>query len=635
MSSHEVSSEVTTVRRVRFAGGRHALDAWAGRADRVDVALGAIFLLSAVFYVWTAGTSVPLSLHHGAQDRYNLLASALLHFHLSVGRAPAALLHLADPYNPKLNHPLVTQATDASSVNDDVLYHGQLYFIWGPAPALVLLVPLHLLGFEPSASVTVAVYSIAGLGFALATLRILVRRLEGVPVWMCALAGLTLSLASAIPFTLRTPGISEDILAGGYCFTMAGVWLATAALASRSASLPRLVLMSLCFGLAAGARPALGVCALVLVPVYLGLRASRSRRSLALALGLPIAICFVLLLEYNQARFHEPLEIGTHYQLTGYDSRDAPIGRIGYTLPGTALYWLTPPQPMAVFPFVALNPPTAAFPKGLGAPEITGGLLPTAPIVVFVIALPWLWRRRPARLGGLAPGLMMLALAGLLMMLVVSYEFFASTERYEVDFATLFVLGGLAGWLALATGPPSRRRLLLRVGGGVLAAWSCAAGLAISFIGYGNDLAVAHPSTWRTLEELGAPLSTAITLAVGHPVIAPTFGSLNTRGGALEYVLSPIEQGDLTIVSPSTRTATLMVKAQLLPGSRYEVGVIGPRGENASYPVPKGGGTVALPLRLDSGLNHIALHPVGLSSIERMEARLVLRLTDMSVDFSP
>jgi hypothetical protein len=220
------------------------------------------------------------------------------------------------------------------------------------------------------------------------------------------------------------------------------------------------------------------------------------------------------------------------------------------------------------------------------------------------------------------------------MMLVVSYEFFASTERYEVDFATLFVLGGLAGWLALSAGPPSRRRLLLRVGGGMLAAWSCATGLAMSFIGYGNDLAVGHPSTWRTLEEVGTPISTVIAFAIGHPVIAPNFGSLNSRGGALEYVLSPIEQGDLTIVSPGTRSATLMVKVQLRPGTRYEVGVSGPRGENASFPVPKGGGTVALPLRLDSGLNYIALRPVGVSAPERTETRLVMRLTDMSVGSS-
>jgi hypothetical protein len=599
----------------------------------VNLILGAVFLLAAVFYVWTAGTSVPLSLHAGAEDRYNLLASALLHLRLSVGPEPAALLHLADPYKPALNRALLGGPTDASSVNDDVLYHGRLYFVWGPAPALVLLVPLHLLGFEPSASVTVAVYSIAGLGFALATLRVLIEQVGQLPTWMCAIAGLALSLSSAVPVILRTPSVSEDVLAGGYCFTMAGVWLATAALANRSASLPRLVSMSLCFGLAANSRPALGLCALVLIPVYLWLGPSRSRRSLAIALGLPVAVCFALLLAYNQARFHQPLEVGSRYQLTGYDSRDAPLGRLGYTLPGAWLYASTPPQPMAVFPFIALKPPTAASPAGLAPPEITGGLLPMTPIVAFVVALPWIWRRRPAVLGAPAAGFMTLAGAGIAIVLVASYEFFASTERYEVDFATLFVLGGLAAWLSLSQGPANTRRLLLRLGGGLLVAWGCATGFATSFFGYGNELAAQHPKTWRTLEDIGSPLSTAIAVAAGHPLLAGSFASVNT--GVTQYILNLGEQGGVTIVSPGARTATLKVKVERPPGTHYGLGIEGPGRASASYPVPKSGATVALPVRLERGLNRLALYPVASSPSEGAASTPVMRVSRLSLASGP
>ncbi len=598
----------------------------------MSLVLGAVFLLSAVFYVWTAATSIPLSLHDGSADRYNLLAGALLHFHLSVGPEPTALMHLSDPYKPALNRALLGSATDASSVNDDALYRGQLYFVWGPAPALILLVPLHLLGFEPSASVTVSAYSIAGLGFALATLRILIRRLGDTPTWMCTIAGLALSLSSVVPVILRTPSVSEDVLAGGYCFTMAGVWLATAALASRRASVPRLVLMSLCFGLAAGSRPALGLGALVLIPVYLRLRPCLPRRSLMISLGLPIAICLVFLLAYNQARFHQPFEIGSHYQLAGYNARDAPLGHLSYALPGAWLYVANAPQPMIVFPFLALKPPKTAFPRGLAPPEITGGLLPMTPIVVFVVALPWIWRRRPTLLGALAAPLMVLVGVGIALMLVASYEFFASTERYEVDFATLFVLGALAAWLSLSKGPPSRRRLLLRVGGALLVAWGCATGLATSFFGYGDDLAAEHPTTWRTLEDIGSPLSTAIAALDGHPVLAGSFASVST--GVTQYILDPGEQGGVTIVSPGARTATLRVRAELRPGTSYQVGIEGAGDAKSSYPVPEGGGTVELPLRLHSGLNHLALFPVATSPNESLTTP-VMRLSDVSLASGP
>jgi hypothetical protein len=596
---------------------------------RTELTLGVVFVLAAVFYLWTAGTSVPFRLHDGSEDRYNLLANALIHFHLSIGRAPAALTRLSDPYSPLLNYSDLSGPTDASTINDDVLYHGHLYFVWGPAPALILLVPLHLLGFEPSASVTDAVYSIAGLGFALATLRVLIKQLGSVSTWMCALAALALSLCSVIPFLLRTPGVTEDALAGGYCFTMAGVWLAAAALASSKASVPRLALMSLCFGLAAGSRPTLALCALVLVPVYMRLRGTRSRRSLVAALGLPVAVCFVLLLAYNDARFHQPLEIGSRHQLTGYDSRDAPLGHLSYALPGAWSYLSSPPQPMIVFPFIALTPPRTPAPKGLPDPEITGGLLPMMPIVALVAALPWLWRRRPALLGALAAPLMLLAGAGLIMMMMASYQFFATTERYEVDFATLFVLGGIAAWLSFSNGLLGRWRRLLRIGGGVLVVWGCVAGFAISFFGYGNFLEVRHEQTWRTLEDVGAPVSTTVAAIVGHPVLAPTFANLT--GGSTEFVLAPAQQTAVTIVSPGARAARLIVSGALQPGGRYRLGVEVSGSAAMNYRAPRGGEQVDLPVQLHLGLNRVSLFPVAMSSAERTLTRPVMRLDILSV----
>ncbi len=589
----------------------------------MNLILGAVFLFSAMFYVWTAGTSFPLSLHAGSQDRYNQLASALLHLHLYVGQAPTALTQLADPYKPELNRALL------AGINDDLLYNGRLYFIWGPAPALVLLVPLHLLGYEPSASVTVSVYSIVGLGFALATLRVLIQQIGDVPTCMCAIAGLALSLSSVIPFILRTPSVSEDILAGGYCFTMIGVWLVVVALATRSASVPRLMLMSLCFGLAAGSRPDLGLGALVLIPVYLQLRPSRSRRSLVVCLGLPITACFVLLLGYNQARFHQPLEIGSHYQLTDYDSRTAPLGRLSYALPGAWLYVISPPQPMIVFPFIAVSQPKAVYPREIGPPEQTGGLLPMSPIVAFVAALPWLWRRRPSVLGVLAAPLMLLAAAGTAIMLLAAYELFASTERYEVDFATLFILGGLAAWLSLSKGPPSARRKVLRISGGLLAAWGCATGFATSFFGYGNALATHHAKTWRALEDVGSPLSTAIDTVVGHPVLATTFSSL--IGGVTEVLLTPDEHGGVTIVSPGARTVMLRAKIELASGTRYGLDIEGVELPTSRYRLPEGGGRLDLSVRLVRGLNRLVFSPIARSPTESAAGRPVMRISDLSV----
>jgi hypothetical protein len=600
--------------------------------DRVSAALGVVFLLAAAFYLWTAATSVPLTLHGGALDRYNLLARAFLHLRLWIGRAPAALAHLSEPYNPALNRTLLGGASDATSINDDVLYHGRLYLLWGPAPALVLLVPLELAGFEPSPSLTASIFAIVGLGFALGTLRVLLRQVGVTTLWMCVLAGATLALCSVVPFILRTPSPTEDTIAGGFCFTMAGVWLSASALSSGQASLRRLGLISLCFGFAAGSRPTLGLTALILLPLYTSFRSILPRRRLQIALAAPFGACVLLLLAYNQARFGSFLEFGAGHQLAGYDPLDAHLAGPDYVLPSAWFYALLPPRPLALFPFLVLSPPPAWYPLTLPryylTPEITGGLLPTTPILVFLVALPWIWRRRPASLGRLASLPLALTVAGIGSLLLVSYAIFSTTERYEVDFSTLLVLGALASWLALSVMTHGLRRRLVRAVGGALAVWSSLVGIAISFVGYGNYLADRHPGTWSTLERVGSPLSSALAAAAGHPVLAEvdapnsaTLSPVSYTGlgtGIDGFWLEIGERASLTIVSADATATTLTALARpgtLTPGSAtiagggeaMDIGLKRPGQPVASFFVPRGGRDLAIPIRLRSGINRFQL----------------------------
>jgi len=592
-----------------------------------------VFLTAAMFYLWTADTTYPLALHgglhliEGETDRYNQLANSFLHFRLSVGPAPRGLLSQTDPYDPSQNGALL------SGINDDLLYGGRLYLLWGPAPVVVLLVPMHLLGFIPTPSLTDSIFAITGLGFALATLRVLLKQVADAALWMCVLAGVTLALASIVPFIERSTAVNQEAILGGFCFTMAGVWLAISALASRRASLWRLVLMSLCFGLAAGSRPTLGLTALVLVPVYMSLRSTRPHRGLLLALSAPVGMCFLLLLAYNQARFGNPLEFGEQYQLAGYNPKLAHFGDRSYVPPGAWFYLVSPPRPTILFPFLQLGPPPMSYPAALPTkylpPERTAGLLPMAPIVIFLVALPRIWRRRPGLLGPLALPLLILAGAGMGALVFLSYQIPATTQRYEVDFATLFLLGALAAWIALSTEARGARRWLLRIGGGLLAAWSCLTGLATSFSGPANLLATEHPGTWNTLQKISSPLSTAIAAATGGPVLADVSAANVLESSPVTYDrltaektgfwLHTSEQANLTIVSPDTRTVALtssMFPAVLFsraiqdgPGATA-IRLRGPGAESHIYSVPLHGGVTRIPVRLRPGLNHLVLNPI-------------------------
>jgi hypothetical protein len=610
-------------------------------ADPVDLALGAVFVLGALFYLWTAGTSTPFTFDNGGVDRYNLLADAFLHLRLWVAHAPAALLHLSEPFNPAQNGRIVeVGVNDATSLHDDLLAGGKIYFLWGPAPALVLLVPLHLLGLEPSASVTVACFAIAGLGFALGTLRLVVRRTGGAPLWMCVLAAAAVALCSAIPFLLRTPSVTEDTLAGGFCFTMAGAWLALSAVAGGSASPRRVALASLCFGLAAGSRPPLALGAAMLVPVYLSLRSSApSRRRLAMATAIPFGVCLALLLAYNQARFGDLLEFGSRHQLAGYDPLHTHFGSLSFVLPGAWYYGLYPPRPLALFPFIVLGPPPFSYPLSLplnyGTPEVTGGVLPSTPILAFLVVLPWIWRRRPAWLGSFAAPLLALAGAGVVILLLLAYQNASTTERYEVEFSALLLLGALAAWLALARWTQGALRRLVRLGGGLLVACGCVTGLAISFFGYGDYLAALHPGTYAALQDASSPLSALIARAAGRPVLAEVFvkNPVSTRYAPVSYTSLDISAAEafwitgeerrngLTIVSPDSRTAALVMNVSPgieRPGSgiKAEGPPVGVSFTNhgrtfATYLVPAGGERLRVPVRLEPGVNRLKILPVA------------------------
>ncbi len=592
------------------------------RGHRITIAFGVLLIVGAAFYLWTGATTSPLSLHESPADYYTELASAFLHLHLSVGAAPAGLAHLADPYDPAQN------GAYQGVYHDLALYHGRLYLTWGPAPVVVLFVPLHLIGLAPTPSLAVALFGIVGLGFALAALRVLVDEIKGVPPWMAILAGVTLVCSTTIPFLLRRPAVYEEAIAGGFCFAMAGVFIAVRALTGRRSPLLVLAAMSACFGLAAGSRPTLVATGLLIIPVYRALRTARPRRQLLIAVAGPFVACGVLLLAYNAARFGNPLEVGQSYALASVDPQHITYGGPAFLAPNLWFYLIAPPRPTILFPFLLLTPPPLtyplAFPAGYSTPELTGGLFAMTPLLLFGFAVPWLRRRHPDRLGRLGDGLLALAGAGLFALLFVSYELFASTERYEADFAALFLLVALAAWFSLSTGARGRRRTAVRALGAVLAVWGCFTGLAISFTGYYNLLAGEHPGTWRTLEDLTSPVSTAIAMVARRPILAEVDAPgaaqvsplrLTTIGaGVQSFSLPPGVPANLTVVSPDQReaavVATMEIGGALRSGGTLSVRVTDASARPHFYQIVANG-LVRIPIALNRGLNRLVITPIA------------------------
>ena len=505
--------------------------------------------------------------------------------------------------------------------HDLVLYKGHFFLTWGPTPVVTLLLPWRILhvGVMP-VNVGVIIYCWLGLLFSVALLCFLVDRyLPRTKRWQLGLATAALALCNVAPFLLRRPDVYELAISSAYCFTMLGAYL----LASGGLSTPRrpwrLGLGSLSIGLAFGGRPDLVFAGLFLVALLAYVVRKdhlRGRTELlrwgSLILG-PCAVIVLLVLAYNYARFGSPLENGTSYQLAGIEVSKLPMYQVTTLAPNLYNYLVAPARWTFAFPYVTLPPPPT-YPWGVLPAyyqgELTGGVVTTTPIVLACIpAIPLLARRGLRELRGL---LLALLAVGTLTLLFLTVVFPGTTMRYEVDYATLFLIPGLLCWFALTSG---RGRRAIAISGTVLVVYGCVVGAALSFSGYYDGLRTEHPGTYWALARLTSPLPTAAAMILGHPVIARIFPADQvTNGNESTYHLGGAVFGlsktriELDIISPGNGHWSLAPTFSRAPHTGNRPVSIAVRLDDGSlHRVPVTRRRTGVPLTLHRGLNRIVL----------------------------
>jgi len=589
-----------------------------------------VLALALAFYLWTAASSSPFVFTGHDADVYNLLTTAFLHGHTYLPlKVPAGLLHLQDPYDP-LQNGLYSQGI----YHDLTLFHGRFYSQWGPAPALTLFLPFRVTTLQMSPSFAVALFSFIGLVCAVALLHLLVRRLvPQTPSWLLVVATAGLALTNVAPFLLRRPVQYEVAISGGYCFEMAGILLIARTAFVRPDRRWPLAFGSLCLGLAFGSRPTLAVGVLVAVAggIYLIRKCDQPRTVLAYALG-PFLVCGVLLALYNDARFGSFGDFGTRYVLAGYDALTHPIEQLSYIPPGLFSYLLIPARFALTFPHFFLMtiseypfrlPAGYATTPGGGGAEPTGGILPTMPITLLLLLLPVLWRRRGS---GERPALLVstgFAALGLLIVVLTSFALWATTQRYEVDFATLFLIPSYLVWAVLIVRNSGRRRARRWIAaiGIVFTVFGAMVGTAVSITGYYDELLHAHPGLFRALEDITSPLATLATKIGGKAVLVRVDGPIVTdlppqsytylgESGPSTWIFGTVT---VTIIAPSADRLVLTaipVRGPQAPAHRqFAIDVKSPG--QPTVTVPAAGLQVRLPIVVHSGLNRIYVSLAG------------------------
>ncbi len=195
------------------------------------------------------------------------------------------------------------------------------------------------------------------------------------------------------------------------------------------------------------------------------------------------------------------------YTLQGYQSAQTYKFYSAARVPAGLFYYLiTPPAFSADFPFVTLSPKQYLQPPRDYFLETVGGLLPDSPVTIGLLLSPvaLLYFRRdrvPLYLVGVAS----LIIGFVLLML---YCLSAGTMRYEVDFATFFLIPALLLWFGALNSlkADSERRALAGLAFGILVLGTVAFNGAFSLVGYGDDLKNGDPPAYEAIHEVFRPL---------------------------------------------------------------------------------------------------------------------------------
>jgi hypothetical protein len=314
-------------------------------------------------------------------DYYSLLVAGFTQGHLYMNADADPRLESTDPevlyHTPTLL---------------DAAYHKRhFYLYYGVVPAVLLLLPYHLLtGQDLGINVACLVFWLLGFGAALAWLRNLWRD-HGQPLgaWTASAAVLILAFFPATTFLVRRSMFYELPLAAGFAFISIFFASLYEVIQGRQ-TIANLRKASTCLGLAVGCHPN----HIFLLPLlaWVAIREAPSgsdgRRHLVkrlAAAALPVAAVGACLAWYNYARFGSIFEFGFKFGQNGFFAARESLYAPRFFWANLKWYFLTPPSITPYFPFVFPGNNTFR-PEGYIGAEAMHGQLPATLMSVWILA---------------------------------------------------------------------------------------------------------------------------------------------------------------------------------------------------------------------------------------------------------
>ena len=338
---------------------------------------------------------------------------------------------------------------------DAAYFNHQYYVYFGAVPAILLMVPYHLITKKwMSSAVATLIFSILSIPvLANITKKVFQKYFKELPFIYLALSSFMMIFGTMLIWINVAPRFYELVTVAGFFFATFGFLLVfESEREDGEVNYRKIFWGCLSLATAVGCRPTQIFASLLIVPILLRIlkreikvqseeNSSRKKNILKLIISVvtPYLVVAVLIMRYNYLRFGNPLEFGEKYQLTVNNMKRIAV-RWSLLPTGILCNLFGLPTFQGFFPFLYGNGNLIDTFGYYYIEDMPGGVFWIAPIAFFCFGIGKVWKNSQNK--ELKRLIASLLCVGLIFVVFISLKA-GSTGRYLLDFAWLFMLCGI------------------------------------------------------------------------------------------------------------------------------------------------------------------------------------------------
>ena len=361
------------------------------------------------------------------------------------------LTNLENPYDTtQRNEKSLKRGIDY--IWDASYYNGKYYSYFGILPALILMVPYHLLtGKYMLVHFAILIFSLLTIwSLKELIINIYERYFKNTPFKIMIFSMLILLFGSQILILNGRPKFYELAVISGLFFATAGINFLFMGIKEKDIKYKYIFLSSLFLSLSVACRPTMLFTSLIALPVFIKIfiKKFKEKRNIGKSIAsicIPYILIGSLLMYYNYIRFNSIFEFGASYQLTVNDMSNLK-NRVMTIGTGIVCNLFGMPSFTSSFPFIETNKNILTFYGYYYIEDMIGGLFILTPICFAIFSLRKLWKKSENK--EVCYAILTFSVIGLILC-IASIMMAGSLQRYLIDYGWMLIIAGIMSFAEL------------------------------------------------------------------------------------------------------------------------------------------------------------------------------------------